>query len=123
MNLGGLHTEEDFHSQDTIFSSTISNVYKNLKIHQCPLNGPGIIVLLMMALNEKLNSSQYEQSSFERYHLQAEITKVCYEIKETILGDPQFNNINYEELLSDNSVINLCKKIKMSNIYKSKTYS
>ena len=54
--LGGLHTEEDFYSQDTIFSSTISKFYKNLKIHQCPLNGPGIIVLLMMALNEKLKT-------------------------------------------------------------------
>ena len=49
--LGGLHTEEDFYSQDTIFSSTISKFYKNLKIHQCPLKGPGIIVLLMMAIN------------------------------------------------------------------------
>ncbi len=118
--LGGLHTEEDFHSQDTIFSSTISNVYKNLKIHQCPLNGPGIVVLLMMAINEKLNSSQYQSYSFERYHLQAEITKVCYEIKETVLGDPGFNDINYEELLGDKSVKKLCKKINMSNIYTSK---
>ena len=34
--LGGLHTLEDFYSQDTIFSPTISNNYKNNKIHQCP---------------------------------------------------------------------------------------
>ena len=26
-----------------------------------------------------------------RFHIQAEVTKVCFEIKETILGDPQFN--------------------------------
>ena len=72
--LGGLHTEDDFLSQKTIFSSTLTNYYKNLKIHQCLLNGPGIIVLLMMALNEMLDTSQYHHSSFERYHLQAEIT-------------------------------------------------
>ena len=29
--LGGLHTEEDFKLQETIFSSTISNITKNLK--------------------------------------------------------------------------------------------
>ena len=64
MNLGGLHTEEDFEAQNTIFSSTISNFYKDFKIHQCPLNGPGIIVLLMMAINEKLNTSKYEPFKF-----------------------------------------------------------
>ena len=46
----------------------------------------------MMALNEKLDTNQYHHYSFERYHLQAEITKVCYEIKETIFGDPAFSN-------------------------------
>ena len=66
--LGGLHTEEDFNSQKTLFSSTISNFYKDFKIHQCPLNGPGIIVLLMMALHEKLNTNQFHHYSFERYH-------------------------------------------------------
>ena len=86
--LGGLHTEEDFNLQETIFSSTISNMYKKFKIHQCPFNGPGIIVLMMMAMNEKMNTDKFDSSSFERYHLQAEITKVCYEFKETNLGDP-----------------------------------
>ena len=117
--LGGLHTEDDFLSQKTIFSSTLTNYYKNLKIHQCPLNGPGIIVLLMMALNEMLDTSQYHHSSFERYHFQAEITKVCYEVKETKLGDPAFNDININELLNDNFLKNLCKKINMNKIYKS----
>ena len=118
--LGGLHTEEDFYSQQTIFSSTISNSYKNFIIHQCPLNGPGLIVLLMMAMNEKINSQQYHASSFERYHLQSEITKVCYELKETRLGDPNFNNIKIEEFLNDNFIENLCSKINLKNVYKSK---
>ncbi len=119
-DLGGLHTEEDFYSQETIFSSTISNTYKDYNIHQCPLNGPGIIVLLMMAINEKLNISQYGASSFERYHLQAEITKVCYEFKETNLGDPNYNNINIEEILSDKFINKLCSKIDINKVYNSK---
>ena len=64
--LGGLHSIEDFNSQQTIFSPTISSFYKNNKIHQCPLNGPGIIVLLIMALNQKLETPKYEPASFER---------------------------------------------------------
>jgi len=47
--LGGLHTEEDFYYQKTLFSKTITNSYRNLKIHQCPLNSPGLVVLMMMA--------------------------------------------------------------------------
>ncbi len=118
--LGGLHSIEDFNSQQTIFSPTISSFYKNNKIHQCPLNGPGIIVLLMMALNQKLETSKYEPASFERYHLQAEITKICYEIKETILGDPNFNNIDTLEILSENFIKKLYQKIDINKVYNSK---
>ena len=119
-NLGGLHTEEDFNSQETIFSPTISNNYKDFKIHQCPLNGPGIIVLIMMAINEKLKTESYDPFSFERYHIQAEVTKVCYEFKETSLGDPNFNNININEILSDNFIENLISKISIKKVYNSK---
>ena len=119
-NLGGLHTEDDFNSQKTIFSPTIYNDYKKLKIHQCPLNGPGIVVLLMMALHEKLKTSQYNQSSFERYHLQSEITKVCYELKEILFGDPLFNKIETEKLLSKDSINNLSSKINLNKVYTSK---
>jgi len=118
--LGGLHTEEDFNLQETIFSSTISNMYKKFKIHQCPFNGPGIIVLMMMAMNEKMNTDKFDSSSFERYHLQAEITKVCYEFKETNLGDPNFNNINFDKILSDEFIQNLISKINIDKVYDSK---
>ncbi len=118
--LGGLHTEEDFNDHKTVFSSTISSSYKNLKIHQCPLNGPGVIVLLMMALNDKLNTSQFYQSSYERYHIQAEITKVCYELKETKLGDPEFNDIKIENILSENFLDVLSNKINLEKVYNPK---
>ena len=119
-SLGGLHSLEDFYSQKTIFSDTISNLYKNYKIHQCPLYGPGIVVLMIMAINEKLNIDQFEPSSFERYHLQAEITKVCYEFKETKLGDPNFNHISVEQILNDSFIENLISKIHIDKVYKSK---
>ncbi len=117
--LGGLQTEEDFLNQETIFSETIFNEYRDKVIHQCPLNGPGIIVLMMMAINEKINIKQYEPSSYERYHLQAEITKICYEFKETRLGDPNFNNISIEKILDDNFLNELISKIDLNRVYKS----
>ncbi len=118
--LGGLHTEEDFFNQKTTFTETITNLYRGLKIHQCPLNSPGLVVLMMMAMTEKLNIKKYNPSSFERYHLQAEISKICFEVKETIFGDPNFNKINIKDYLSNEYISYLCSKINKNKIYSAK---
>ncbi|MDA9628888.1 gamma-glutamyltransferase [Pelagibacteraceae bacterium] len=118
-NLGGLHTEEDFYNQNTIFSDTLISNYKDVKIHQCPPNGPGIVVHLMMKLLEKFNWNNINYFDPIRFHIQAEVTKVSFEIKETILGDSQFNNIDIEYLLSNESIDNLFKKINLDKVYNS----
>jgi len=114
--LGGTHTMEDFLNQKTEFSKTINNKYKDYILHQCPLNGPGIIVLIMMSILEKFNFKNINPNSFERYHIQSEVTKVCYELKETKLGDPKYNNINYKEILSDHFINNLFDRIKFDEV-------
>ena len=82
--LGGLHTEEDFNLQETIFSSTISNMYKKFKIHQCPFNGPGIIVLMMMAINEKMNTDKFDSSSFKDVIFKLKLLKFVMNLKKQI---------------------------------------
>ncbi len=119
-NIGGLHSEEDFANQKTIFSNTINNNYKDYKLHQCPLNNPGIIVLMMMATLDKFQFKNINPHSFERYHIEAEVTKVCYEIKETALGDPKYENIIIENLLSDNFINKLFNKISFKKTFESK---
>ncbi len=56
-DLGGCHTIEDFYYQKTIFSDSIYNNFKDKIIHQCPPNGPGITVLIMMAILERFDFS------------------------------------------------------------------
>ena len=119
-NLGGLHTEEDFYNQNTIFSETIISKYKNNNIHQCPPNGPGIVVNLMMKLLEKFDWSNIHSDDSKRYHIQSEITKICFEIKEEILGDPKFSKIDTNALLNNNLINNLLNKISLDSVYKSK---
>ena len=118
-NLGGLHTEEDFYNQNTIFSDTLISNYKNFKIHQCPPNGPGLVVHLMMKLLNKFNWNNFNYFDPMRYHIQAEVSKVCFEIKETILGDPQFNIFDIDYLMSTESIDNLFKKINLNKVYSS----
>lgn len=118
--LGGLHTEEDFYNQNTIFSDTLISEYKKNNIHQCPPNGPGLIVHLMMKLLEKFNWNQYNYFDSMRFHIQAEVSKICFEIKETILGDPNFNNMKIEYLMNKESINNLFNKINLDKVYDAK---
>ncbi len=113
--LGGLHTVEDFNKQSTIVSDTLNSSYKDFVLHQCPPNGPGITVLLMMKMMERFKIDNYKPMSFERFHLQAEITKLAYKIREENLADPNFNEINIDSLLSYNNISNEIKKISMKD--------
>ena len=115
--LGGLHTIEDFSKQKTIKSNTINSDYKNYILHQCPPNGPGITVLLMMKIIEKLNIEKYQSMSFERFHLEAEVTKQAYKLREDNIGDPKFNDINLDLMLSSNVINNALKNISINKCY------
>ena len=121
--LGGLHSMEDFAKQDTIFSESVSNIYKNIKIHQCPPNGPGITVLMMMAILEKFNFKNINPLSFERFHLQAEVSKISYEQRENNIGDPKFNQFDYKKLIDTDHINHLSSKISMDDIYQPKNHS
>ena len=112
--LGGLHTLEDFSKQKTIKSETISSEYKNIQIHQCPPNGPGITVLLMMKLLEKLEINKFNSNSVERFHLEAEVTKQAYKVKEENLADPNFVNVNLDKILSDEFIDNIYESISLN---------
>ena len=43
----------------TLKSKTISSNFKDMSVHQCPPNGPGVTVLLMLKLLEKLKINKF----------------------------------------------------------------
>jgi len=118
--LGGLHSLNDFAKQNTIFSDTLNNYYKEFKLHQCPPNGPGITVLLIMGILEKFNFKDINPLSVERFHLQAEASKISYEQREDNIGDPFFNSFDYKKLIQPENINSLAKKILMDKVYKPK---
>ena len=103
---------------DSIFSN-----FHNHKIHQCPPNGPGITVLIMMAILERFDFRKMNPMSADRFHLQAEATKIAYEIKESSIGDPNFNDLDIESLLKKDFITNLVNKISMNKSYTLKNFS
>ena len=115
--LGGLHTIDDFNMQKTIKSKTIFSPYKDTLLHQCPPNGPGITVLIMMKMMENYEIKNFSPMSFERFHLEAEITKLSYKLREERIGDPNFNELNLEEILSSHFLDNLIDNISMDSCH------
>ena len=115
--VGGIHTLEDFAKQKTERLNTISSIYKGKTLHQCPPNGTGITVLLMMKMIEKLNIENYKTDSVERFHIEAEVTKLAYSIREKNIGDPKFINLNLKNILSQIAIDEAVKKISMDKCY------
>ena len=123
VELGGVHTLEDFQYQNTIISESISNNFKKNKIHQCPPNGPGITVLIMMAILEKFDFKNINPMSAKRFHLQAEATKLAFEAREKEIGDPYFNNFEVDTLISEKFIENLVSKISLNTAYTPSDFS
>ncbi|PPR47209.1 MAG: putative gamma-glutamyltransferase YwrD [Alphaproteobacteria bacterium MarineAlpha5_Bin9] len=121
--LGGCHDIEDLNNQNTIVTNSIFHEYKNNLLHQCPPNGPGVTVLLMMAILDKFNFKNIKPLSFERLHIQAEVTKIVFEIKEKMLGDPKSMKIDIKSLISEENIKNLFEKISMDKCYMPKNFT
>ena len=121
--LGGCHKIEDFHQQKTIFSDSIYNNFKGKKIHQCPPNGPGITVLIMLAILERFDFSDINPLSVDRFHLQAEATKIAFEVRENIIGDPNFHNLDVDSLIKKEFITDLVNKISINKCYVPKKLS
>ena len=62
-------------------------------------------------MNQEVLKDTICKQKYQKYHI---------EIKETLLGDPNFNNINIKELLSENFILDLCQKISLDKTYLSK---
>lgn len=122
-SIGGCHTIEDFQHQKTIITDSIFSTFKNNRIHQCPPNGPGITVLIMMSILERFDFSHINPMSVDRFHLQAEATKIAYQVRENFIGDPNFINLNINNILKKDFISKLVNKISMDKCYALKNFS
>ena len=122
-SVGGCHTMEDFQHQKTNMTDRNFSKFRNNRIHQCPPNGPGITVLIMMAILERFDFNKMNPMSADRFHLQAEATKIAFEIKENLIGDPNFNDLDIDSLLEKDFISELVNKISINKSYTLKNFS
>jgi gamma-glutamyltranspeptidase/glutathione hydrolase len=110
---GGLHTMEDFAAHTTETTTPIGTVYKGHDIWQCPPNGPGITMLVMLNILSNFDLTKYPPLSIERFHLEAEAARIAYLMREQDIGDPAYVDIDIKRILSKEFAADYARKIRM----------
>jgi len=110
---GGLHTMEDFAAHTTETTTPIGTVYKGHDVWQCPPNGPGITMLVMLNILSNFDLTKYPPMSIERFHLEAEAARIAYLMREQDIGDPAYVDIDIQRILSKEFAADWARKIRM----------
>jgi gamma-glutamyltranspeptidase/glutathione hydrolase len=98
---GGLHTEEDFanglHAAE--FVDPISIGYKGHEVYQCPPNGSGMIVLMLLGMLDGLPPNDGPLGLI-RAHRHIEAARLAYRDRDAFLADPSQVDVPVKKLLS-----------------------
>src|ERR1700709_1493172 len=70
--IGGQHTLEDFAAHENEHPAPSRSLYKGHDVWQCPPNGPGITMLVMLNILSRFDLTKFPAMSIERFHLEAE---------------------------------------------------
>ena len=99
--IGALHTLDDFAAHTTETTVPIGTMYKGLDVWQCPPNGPGITMLVMLNILSRFDLTKFPAMSVERFHLEAEAARVAYMMREQHIGDPAFVKVDVTRILKE----------------------
>src|ERR1700686_4156723 len=114
--IGGLHTLDDFERHTTETTSPIGTTYKGLDVWQCPPNGPGITMLVMLNILSRFDLTKFAAMSVERFHLEAEAARIAYMMREQHIGDPAKVNVDVARILAKEFADEYGSKIRMDRL-------
>jgi len=114
--IGGLHTLDDFAAHATGVTSPIGTTYKGLDVWQCPPNGPGITMLIMLNILSRFDLTKFPPLSVDRFHLEAEAARIAYMIREQHIGDPAHMKIDVATILAKEFAEEYIAKISMEGL-------
>jgi gamma-glutamyltranspeptidase/glutathione hydrolase len=100
-SLGGLHEPEDFAAQVSNWVKPISTAYRGYQVYECPPNGQGLAVLMMLRTLAGYDMGGDSLSEADRLHLLAEATKAAYWARDAFFGDPTQVTVDVAGLLSE----------------------
>ena len=87
---GGLHTEADFAAGRTAaeFVDPIRTAWCGMEVWQCPPNGSGLLVLMLLGILEGYSPAADGPLSPERLHRHIEAARLVYRDRDAFLADP-----------------------------------
>lgn len=114
--IGGLHTLDDFAAHTTEVTAPIGTVYKGLDVWQCPPNGPGITMLVMLNILSRFDLTKFSPLSVERFHLEAEAARIAYMMREEHVADPAQVKVDVAKILAKEFAEQHIGKISMDRL-------
>lgn len=97
---GGMLSLNDLAEMECEWFDPVSTNYCGYRVSELPPNGQGIVALIMMNLLTLLESDHLPIDSAERYHLEIEVGRVAYAVRDVTLADVDFMQVSTEELIS-----------------------
>jgi gamma-glutamyltranspeptidase/glutathione hydrolase len=100
---GGLHTEQDFADglQNAEFVEPITLHWKGYDIYQCPPNGSGMIMLMIMGMLGGLPTAPDGPAGLIRAQRHIEAARLAYRDRDAFLADPSQVDVPVKKLLSE----------------------
>src|ERR1700687_404709 len=99
--IGGLHTLDDFEGHTNETTAPIGTLYKGHDVWQCPPNGPGITMLVMLYILYRFDLTKFPALSVERFHLEAEAARIAYMMREQYIGDPEQAHVDVARIFTE----------------------
>ena len=99
---GGLHTEADFAAGRTAaeFVTPIRTAYKGYDVWQCPPNGSGLLVLMLLGMIEPMGAAPGGPLDPLRMHRHIEAARLAYRDRDAFLADPAHADVPVQHLTS-----------------------
>lgn len=97
---GGLHTLDDLAATGPEYVRPISTLYRGHRVFECPPNGQGLGVLMMLNVLSGFDLQGAALSEADRIHLLAEVGKLAYAHRDALFADPSQHPVPVDTLLS-----------------------
>jgi gamma-glutamyltranspeptidase/glutathione hydrolase len=100
---GGVHTEADFAAGRTaaMFVDPIHTGFRGHEVWQCPPNGSGVIVLMLLGMLRGWDPAPDGPLGVVRLHRHIEAARLAYRDRDAFLADPSQVDVPVEMLTSD----------------------
>jgi gamma-glutamyltranspeptidase/glutathione hydrolase len=109
--LGGLHTLEDFAAVKASYVEPVRTQYRGREIAEIPPNGQGITALIMLNILSRFGLSGLDPNGAERHHIEAEASRLAFEVRDRYVADPDFGAVPVAHMLSDKLADELAARI------------